>query len=261
MQDQLVNLIVQRLTECKENLKNQFFSKHAIPVARHFILDNLLPLEIAEKIHAAFPKKNEMRLLKIGGELKLKYSHIKNTSDLLQDFHHAISHPTVISMMESITEIPDQMPDTSRIAGGASMMLKGGYINPHIDHSHDIDKKFYRVLNTLYYVTPGWALENGGNYELWDTAIENRMIIPSLFNRLLVMETNQTSWHAVNPVLCDGERRCIFNYYFSKQSPQTNDYFHDASFPLHNPLIRPRPEQKIRRVIHKIKGKLFGKPW
>lgn len=263
MRNQLIELIVQRLTEASGDLKKQFSSEHSIKVARHFVLDNLLPVELAEKIHAEFPQKKHMRLLNIGGELKLKYSHIKNTSSLLQDFHHAIQDQKVISVIEGITGIPNQLPDTSRIAGGVSAMYKNYYLNPHIDHSHDIDKKFYRVVNMLYYATPDWKLENGGNYELWDTAIENRMVIPSLFNRLLVMETNQTSWHAVNPVICDGERRCIFNYYFSKQSPQDHEYFHDAtSFSLvHNPLIRPRPEQKIRRAIHKMKGKLIGKPW
>lgn len=260
-QNQIIDLILQRLNESKENAKKQFFMMHPVNVARHFVVDELLPVVLAEKIYSEFPKSNQMRLLNNGGELKLKYCHIKNTSTLLQNIHVAIQDPKVISVIEEITEIKNQLPDTSRLAGGVSRLLKGYYINPHLDHSHDVDKKFYRVINMLYYVSPGWKIENGGNFELWDTAIENRIIVPSFFNRLLVMETNQTSWHSVNPVLSDSSRCCIFNYYFSEKSPNGKEYFHGASSPFFNPLIRPRPEQKIRRAISKFKCKLLGKAW
>lgn len=261
MQDVLIDLIIQRLNESKEDLQKQFFSEHPIKVARHFVLDGLLPLELAEKMYAEFPKQNKMRLLSISGEIKLKYSHIKNTSSLLQGLHRAIQSPKVISVIETITQIKNQLPDTSRISGGVSTFLKGYYINPHLDHSHDVDRKLYRAVNMLYYLSPDWKLENGGNFELWDTAIEKCIVVPSLFNRLLVMATNQTSWHAVNPVLTKGARRCVFNYYFSETSPESEEYFHGASLPFLNTLIRPRPEQKIRRFISKAKGVILRKRW
>ncbi len=261
MKDQLTDLIVKRLSESSEQLKKQFFAEHPIKVARHFVFDNLLPMEIAEEVYAQFPKPNQMRLLNSYGELKLKYSHIKHTTQLLQDLHFTIQSPTVISMIENITEIKNQVPDPSQIAGGVSTLLKGYYINPHLDTSHDVDKKFYRAVNMLYYVSPNWRLENGGNYELWDTSIKNRIIVPSLFNRLVVMETNRTSWHSVNPVLCDAPRCCVFNYFFSEQSPENVEYHHGSSFSLFNPLFRPRPEQKIRRAIAKIRDRILNKAW
>jgi Rps23 Pro-64 3,4-dihydroxylase Tpa1-like proline 4-hydroxylase len=256
MQEELINLIINRLNESKEQLKKQFCQKHPIKVARHFALDNLLPTEIAHEIHANFPKPNKMRMLNSFGELKLKYSHIKHTSKLLQDFHVAIQNPNVIAQIEEITEIKNQLPDTSRLAGGVSALLKGYYINPHLDNSHDIDKKFYRTVNLLYYASPDWKLENGGNYELWDEEVNNRIIVPSFFNRLVVMETNTTSWHAVNSVLCNTPRLCIFNYYFSEKSPENREYFHTASSLFFNPLIKARPEQKVRRAFGRARDQI-----
>ena len=264
MNDQIAitNLIIERLQSSKNDLKKQFSLNHPIKVARHFILDNLLPHQLAEKIYLEFPKTNKMTLLNHSGELKLKYSHIKHTTHLLQDLHHAIQDPKVVALIEEITGIKNQLPDRSRIAGGVSKLLKGHYINPHLDNSHDIDKKRYRTVNMLYYVSPNWQLENGGNYELWDQAVENRIIVPSFFNRLVVMETNRTSWHSVNPVLCDAARCCVFNYYFSEQSPEDEDYFHTASSLFFNPLIKPRPEQKFRRAISRLKISIFTrKTW
>lgn len=259
MKNQLTDLIVDRLNQSKDRLKADFHRLHHIKVARHFALDDLLPADIAKQIYSNFPHPRKMRKLSNFGEIRLKYSHIKQASPLLQDVYAAIQDPRVVAIVEEITEIKNQVPDTSRYAGGVSTLLKGYYINPHIDHSHDVDRKLYRTVNVLYYVSPDWRVENGGNYELWDTAIENRIVVPSLFNRLVVMETNRTSWHAVNPVVCDAPRCCVFNYFFSEQSPEGEAYFHGPSSLFLNPLFKSRPEQKIRRAISRIRNALLGK--
>ncbi len=232
MKNQLIALMVQRLNESKDYLKKQFFAEHPIKIARHFAIDNFLPTEIAARIYANFPKPNQMRLLNSPGKLKFKYSYVKNESALLQHFHFAIQDPRVIAVIEEITGIKNQVPDRSQRAGAISALLKGHYINPHLDNSHDTSSKLYQTVNLLYYVSPNWKLENGGNYELWDESVKNRIIVPSLFNRLIVMETNQTSWHGVNPVLCDAPRCCVFNYYFSDQPPRGKEYCHAHPYGL-----------------------------
>lgn len=260
MKNHLADLIVKKLHDNKERLKIEFFHQHPIKVARHFALDDLLPTDITESIYSNFPKPRKMRLLNSYGELKLKYSHIKDTSSLLQNIYFAFQDPRVVAAIEDITEIKNQMPDPSPSAGGVSTLLKGYYINPHLDSSHDKERKYYRTVNLLYYVSPNWRKENGGNYELWDESINHRILVPSLFNRLVVMETNRTSWHAVNPVLCDSPRCCIFNYFFSEDSPEGEEYFHGSSlFSVYNPLFKARPEQKIFRTITKIRDALLSK--
>ncbi len=258
MKENLIQLMVDRLTTAQASLTTQFNAKHPVSVARFFYLDNFLPDHIAQAIASQFPSPKKMHLLNSGGELKLKFSRIKETSDLIQAVHHAVQDPRVITCIENITGIQHQLPDHSRLAGGVSSLLKGYYINPHLDTSHDVDKQHYRVLNMLYYVSPDWKLENGGNYELWDERVENKLTIPCHFNRLLVMETNQTSWHAVSPVLVKEPRRCIFNYYFSEHSPTGKPYFHAAkTLALYNPLFKPRPEQTVRRWFSKLRNQLF----
>lgn len=247
MKNQLTDLIVQRLNDNKAQLQQQFLHEHPIKIARHFALDNLLPADIAAAIYAHFPKPKKMHLLSSPGKIRLKYSHLKDTASLLQAINSAIQDPRVVAEIEDITGISNQIPDTSRFAGGVSTLLKGYYINPHLDNSHNVEnRRHYRTVNLLYYVSPNWQKENGGNYELWDESVNNRIIVPSFFNRLVVMETNRTSWHAVNPVLCDAPRCCIFNYFFSEQSPEGEEYFFSA------PSFRPRPEQKIRRAIDRL---------
>lgn len=254
LRSQLADLIINRLNENKVALKQQFFFEHPIKVARYFTLDNLLPIEMAEKISASFPKPSQMHLLNIYGKLRLKYSHLREVSSLLQDINFAIQNPKVVAVVEEITEIKNQISDPTQYAGGISTFLKGHYLNPHLDLSHDIHRKNYRTVNVLYYLSPNWQLGNGGNLELWDTSIKNRIVIPNFFNRLVVMETNRISWHGVNRVLCDAPRCCVFNYYFSEQSPEGEDYFFKRT------TYRARPEQKIRRVFEFVKN-TFLRDW
>ena len=103
------------------------------------------------------------------------------------------------------------------------MMGADDFLNPHIDNSHDSKRETYRRLNLLYYITPDWSAENGGNLELWDKKVQNPKQIVSHFNRLVVMETNKKSWHSVEPVSVERGRCCISNYYFSKQSQQKDE--------------------------------------
>ena len=244
MKHQLTDLIVQRLNDSAKQLNEEFNHKHPIQIARHFALDNLLPNEIALKLPENFPKPRQMRLLSGSGECKLKYIHLKKTPPLLQDITYALQDARVISAIKNITKFPQLGPDPSPDAGGVTALIKGHFINPHVDNSHDAKKTKYRILNLLYYVSPNWKQENGGNLELWDESVSNRIIIPCFFNRLVVMETNQTSWHGVNPVLSKAPRCCIFNYLFSDLAPAGKDYFHKTSFSA-------RPEQKIRRTLAK----------
>jgi len=70
--------------------------------------------------------------------------------------------------------------------------------NPHLDNSHDKDRNMWRALNLLYYVTPDWKIENGGNLELWPKGPkQDQITIHSKFNRLVVMATHNNSWHSV----------------------------------------------------------------
>lgn len=257
MKTQLTELIAQRIAEEKDQAKISFLQEHPIQVARHFVVDNLLPTEIAEQVYACFPNPKKMRLLSQYGQIKLRYGYIKKAAKLLQDVNSAIQSPQVIEQIEAITGLQQQIADPTRFGGGITTLQKGHFIHPHVDSSHDVEKQVFRTLNVLYYVSPNWCLENGGNYELWDEKVLNRIVVPCLFNRLLVMETNSRSWHSVNPVLCDKPRCCLFNYYFSKQSPEGDDYYNFPS--IINPLFRQRPENKIRRKIADLRIKYLTK--
>jgi Rps23 Pro-64 3,4-dihydroxylase Tpa1-like proline 4-hydroxylase len=242
MQDTLTRLIVERLERDGSELARRFASASGEVPTRHVAIDNLLPEEIARGFYPCFPPKESMRYLSSFRERKYTFKQLDQVPPLLKDITFAIQSPEVVAIVERITGLPRQIPDPQLYAGGISLMARGNFLNPHIDNSHDKERKLYRTLNLLYYVTPGWKAEYGGSLELWDDSVKSAVVLPSLFNRLLIMETNRHSWHSVSPVRHEGQRCCVSNYYFSEHSPEAVDYFHVTSFSA-------RPEQVLRRWV------------
>lgn len=242
MKDELIALILQRLDKERGELKVRFNASHGEVPTRYFWVDDLLPDALARAIYEAFPKdKQAFRRFDSFRERKSTSKDMDRFPRILSDMNFAIQDARVLHRIEEITGIRDQQPDPKLYAGGLSMMFEGDFLNPHIDNSHDSERQCYRVVNMLYYVTPGWELEHGGNLQLWDNGVRRNVTIVSRFNRLVVMETNKTSWHSVSPVLQAGPRCCVSNYYFSKRSPYDHDYCHVTSF-------MARPEQTVLRV-------------
>lgn len=220
---------------------------------KHFIIDDLLPPDIANNIFQAFPKRdakwsqrNSFR------ERKKTFAKLESVDSLIGSITDAFHANDVLHAIKNVVSIDGLEADPSLYAGGISMMSKGDFLNPHIDNSHDAQRERYRRLNLLYYISQHWQLENGGNFELWDDSVKSQKVIQSKFNRLVVMETTRFSWHSVNPVLVDADRCCISNYYFSKNSPESKHYYHVTSF-------LGRPDQKIIRILGMADN--FSRKW
>lgn len=236
-------LILEKLNNNLENYRQSFQASKSQVGTRFLAIDDLLPHEMAMKIFELFPKDgSSWREMKSYRETKLTSKDFNRMPKELGNITFAIQDPEVIKAVEKITEIPNQYADPSLYAGGLSMMRKGDFLNPHIDNSHDHERKRYRRVNLLYYVSPNWKREDGGHLELWDEKVKTPVVIESRFNRLVLMETHHLSWHSVSRVEKEGFRCCVSNYYFSPQSPLDREYFHVTSF-------SGRPEEPVKRLL------------
>jgi len=234
---ELATLIFEKLHEQKETLKSQF--QNSDSSIGNFFLDDVLPTEMAIEIMEAFPKPEAMVLKKSLREDKYVAAQMNLYHPLLEEIIYAFQDKRVVEVIGEICAIKNPIPDENLYAGGISMMGNNQFLNPHLDNSHDKDRHLWRVLNLLYYVTPNWKEEYGGNLELWPNGLKEKpLTIHSKFNRLVVMETHSNSLHSVSPVAFDGYRRCVSNYYFSESPLLESDRFHVTSF-------RGRPEHKF----------------
>ncbi|HPF11875.1 MAG TPA: 2OG-Fe(II) oxygenase [Flavobacteriaceae bacterium] len=237
----IADLILKRLQEEKERLKQQFAESHS--GIGHLYIDNLLPETLAHAIHEAFPKKEQMVRKKTLREYKYIAAQMDQYDPLLEEAIYAFQDKRIVVLVGEICGIEGLEPDENLYAGGISLMAKDNYLNPHLDNSHDKDRDRWRILNLLFYVTPNWQDANGGHLEVWPEGLDHPQVtIHSRFNRLAIMATHNASWHSVSPVVGEGDRCCVSNYYFSKRPLRQDDSFHVTSF-------RARPGNKFKDFV------------
>ena len=237
---EMARCIADRLREEKERLWEEYRLPGAIP---SFIIDNVLPQDVAQRIFAAFPERGRMIFKNSIRERKFVAAQMDKYDAILEEAVFAFQEKEVVKEITEITGIVGLETDCNLYAGGISAMSKGNYLKPHLDNSHDGKQEKYRAVNLLYYVTPEWKLENGGNLEMWDNGLRRSpRTIESSFNRLVLMATNQISWHSVSTIKCEATRCCVSNYYFCERTPEEYDYFHATSF-------RGRPDEPLRDIV------------
>jgi Rps23 Pro-64 3,4-dihydroxylase Tpa1-like proline 4-hydroxylase len=241
----MAEVICRRIDATLDEVTRQWRTSQPI---NHFVIDDLLPVDWAERIRNAFPRGDTMMLRRSLREVKFVAAQMNRYDPLLEEIIYAFQQPGVVERVGRITALRALEPDSLLYAGGISLMAPGHYLNPHIDNSHDKVRERYRVLNLLYYVSPQWDEQAGGNLELWPEGPQGRPVtIISRFNRLAVMVTHQRSWHSVSRVAVPRDRCCVSNYYFSRYPVGEAEYFHVTTF-------RGRPEQFVRDLVLRADG-------
>lgn len=210
---ELAEIISNKLIVELENLRHSYMSSGSIP---HFLIDDLLPTDIVSDIYRSFPVSSSMTQRRSLREHKFIAAQMNSHNPILEEILYAFQQPAVVDAIADIVGKDDLFPDELLYAGGISLMGKGHFLNPHLDNSHNMDMTMWRAFNLLFYVSPDWSQENGGNLELWPQGIDGKQqTIVSKQNRLVVMATDSNSWHSVSPVKADYNRCCVSNYYFS----------------------------------------------
>jgi Rps23 Pro-64 3,4-dihydroxylase Tpa1-like proline 4-hydroxylase len=249
--------IAARLTAGEDELREGF--KTSQPT-RHCCVDRLLDEDLVREVASRFPQSSTLMLLSSIRERKRVGVKVDEYDPLVRELLYAFQQPEVIEAVRRVTGYVTLLPDASLYNAGLSVMGTDDFLNPHIDNSHDGDNRHYRALNLLYYVSPDWTLERGGNLELWDKSVRQKTTILSAFNRLVVMETTPTSWHSVCKVTATARRYCVSSYLFSPASPLGTPYRNVTTF-------TGRPEEPLKRavllltdrIVLNAAGRLF--PW
>ena len=260
---QIADLIVARLDTETERLREEFRTAGRIASCQ---AKDLLPVDLVEKVFGAFPASERMVLKRSIKENKHVVAQMDEHDPLLEEIVYAFQDLRVVDLIARITGLIALEPDADLYAGGISAMSKGAYVRPHLDNSHDKDRKRYRALNLLFYVTPGWREDYGGSLQLWDDGPRGEpRTIPSLFNSLVIMLTDEQSWHSVNEVRHDGRRCCVSNYYFSREAPGATDYSHATTFRAEHGRgladIAMRADNALRTtVLNSAGGALWRNP-
>ncbi len=137
--------------------------------------------------------------------------------------------------------------------GGWHMHGTGGNLNPHLDYSIHPKMGLERKLNIIVYMSKELQPEHGGSLGLWENDEANyapgklvKTVTPK-FNRAVIFDTTQDSWHGMAQPLDVPEgvyRKSLAVYYLCEPS--------EDSSRRGRALFAPREEQKGDKSVQDL---------
>lgn len=203
--------------------------EHAKPF-RHVALDGFLDLEAAESMLADFPRFDERKAIDEHGNVgrKAVVETVRSLGPFYRRFYDYINSNAFLDAMSELTGIPGLIADATLFGGGTHENLDGQALDVHVDFNIDTRRMLHRRVNLLVYLNKEWEEAWGGAIELhsnpWYPDSDQVEAFLPLFNRALIFETNEYSWHGFRRIaLPDGRRhlsRKSFSIYlYTKDRP------------------------------------------
>jgi hypothetical protein len=197
---------------------------------RYLCVDGFLTSAMAERLRDEFPAFDPARARNEMGEVggKAVNTDLRNISPAYREFYDYMRSPAFLDAMSRMLGIPDLLFDPAMYGGGTHENLDGQELDPHIDFNYDPVRKWHRRLNLLIYLNPEWELEWGGGIELHsdprDWERDEVKTFNCVFNRCVIFETNEHSWHGFPRIrLPEGKRhlsrKCISVYLYTRTRP------------------------------------------
>jgi len=218
----------------------------------HIVIDNFFPLEKARKLSQEFPDYNDSKWFCYNSLLEKKKAN-NNWYDFPPETYRTFSFLNSCKFVKSLrekTKIEKLYPDIGLHGGGWHIHSKGGKLNIHLDYSIHPKTGLQRKLNLIVYLTEGWKSEWGGGLELWShnsktkLPLKQEKVIDNVFNRAILFDTTQNSWHGLpQPLDCpEGVyRKSIAVYYMTDPLNNTD--------PRNRALYAPTKEQENNEEI------------
>ena len=169
---------------------------------KHVVIDNFFNPEFCEKLLEEFPNFDEKLAMNENGEVGMKavHEHVSDISDSYKQLDEVVKSKEFIELVEEMTGIKGLLYDPHYFGGGTHNNLHGQDLDPHVDFTHHPISGHHRRMNLIVYLNKEWKKEWGGNIELHknprlDPANDEIISVEPLFNRAVIFETNNISWH------------------------------------------------------------------
>ena len=229
----------------REALRAQVRSATPVP---NFCIDNFLDPAFAEAVIAAYPSYEDA--LKAGRSFsavnekgKVQLTDAKAFAEPVAELNRDLASPEFLDLLGYVFDMPNLLADDQLVGGGIHQTGPRGHLDVHVDFNFIEDRQLHRRLNILIYFNKGWKPEYGGNIELWDADVKKcHHSYSPVFNRCVVFETNEVSYHGVTAVKCpEGlSRKSFAAYYYTREAPA---HWTGHS---HTTIFKARPDEVLK---------------
>ena len=222
----MLELLDPTLPARTDHLRAQF---DAAQPFRHLVIDDFLDRAFADALLAQFPAFERGNARAEDGSLgnKSTVERIRGLGPAFAQLDDAIQTRGFLDLVGRLTGIPDLIYDPWYFGGGTHENRDGQDLDAHVDFNRHPVERWHRRLNLIVYFNHRWQDEWGGSLELHsDPRSDDDQVvtITPLFNRAVIFETTEWSWHAFPQIrLPEAERglsrRSIALYFYSTQRP------------------------------------------
>jgi Rps23 Pro-64 3,4-dihydroxylase Tpa1-like proline 4-hydroxylase len=201
---------------------------------KHIIIDNFWDDETAAAILKEFPEYDSpawtAHYLNAIEDKKAGNHWDKFPKTTYKAFSY-LNSAEFISNIKQLTGNPVIYPDVGLHGGGWHGHKPGGKLNVHLDYSIHPKLGKLRNYNIIIYMTPDWNPAWGGGLEIWshdDSTGQPKELtntIDNKFNRAVIFDTTQNSWHGLPDSLsCPDNtfRRSMAVYYLTEPTASTD---------------------------------------
>jgi len=244
-----------------ESLKGAYCSAPAYP---HIVLDDFLPTEMADQILANFPKQqmegDKFYSRGYTGANKRQVAP-NDCNEYMRNIFNFFNSASVLQFLEGLTGIEGLISDPYFNGAGFHEISKDGRLGIHADFRIHEQLHLNRRINMLIYLNKDWDKSYGGNLEVWNTRMTEAVdIVPPLFNRCVIFNTDADSYHGHPDPLNtpDGvTRKSIALYYYTASKKVYDDT------PAHTTIYAARPNEskEIRQQVSQFNRRNYLKDW
>jgi 2-oxoglutarate-Fe(II)-dependent oxygenase superfamily protein len=214
---------------------------------RHVAVDNFLELDSCDALLRDFPIFNEKRATNEHGLVgrKAVVEQVADISPFYRKFYNYINSAPFLEAMSKLTGIPDLIADKTLFGGGTHNNLSGQGLDVHIDFNIDERNMLHRRINLLVYLNKEWEEAWGGAIELHSDphhpVVDEVASFLPLFNRAVIFETNEYSWHGFKRIAIPPEKQHISRksfsiYLYTKDRPAEEVLAPHTTFYVPQPL-------------------------
>jgi Rps23 Pro-64 3,4-dihydroxylase Tpa1-like proline 4-hydroxylase len=231
-----------------ERLRAEFAAAKPFPYVK---IDNFIDSEKAKSIVASYPPFDAAldqgkTFTTVNERKKVQISDSSKYSPAVAELNDLLASPEFLKDLSYITGIPKLLADERLTGGGIHITGPGGRLDVHVDFNFIEDRQLHRRLNLLLYLNQPWQERWGGQFQLWDKDVKNcEVTFAPAFNRCVIFETNEISFHGVTPVSPEAPtpRKSFATYYYTKEAPA---HWTGVS---HSTIFRARPEEKVKGLV------------
>ena len=139
---------------------------------------------------------------KVGG--KAVRMDVRDVSAAYRELDGYLQTREFLDLTSTITGIPDLLYDPDYVGGGTHENRDGQGLDTHVDFNYHPRDKTHRRLNLIVYLNHEWDASWGGELELhsdpWNASNDRVIPVAPLFNRVVIFETNEVSWHGFSAI-------------------------------------------------------------